>query len=310
MDKFPTSLVASALFGAFTVAVAAQGTPAKANGAEQISGLPVRSGQVLAGATFAQQALAKGDADKRAEQKTDQGEMNRNEPPKDKAFAEVAKDAKVIKGLFTLYQTEEKTYIEIQPEQLDKMYMLSLTCETGLGERGFYAADVCGETPFVFHQQGKNVQMMAKNTRFVAQANSPMERAVAHSFSDSILGATKLESLPHPERKSLLVDLGAIFLTDLPMMGYGLEETFRIPYRFDPKNSYFGTLKAFEQNDEIEAVAHFHGMRALPHSSIINGMARGPGEAPPTYALSAKWEETMWQSGSFLFGGLSASGSF
>jgi hypothetical protein len=275
MGKFPATLVRSALLSAWTVAVAAQQTPAKADSAEQSANLPIRSGQARAGATFAQQALAKGDADKRADQKTDQGEAHKNEPPKDKPFAEVAKDAKVIKGLFTFYQTEDKTYIEIQPEQLDKMYMLSLTCETGLGERGFYAADMLGETPFVFHQQGKNVQMIAKNTRFVAQADSPMERAVAHSFSDSILGATKLESLPHPERKSLLVDLGAIFLTDLPMMSYGLEETFRISYHFDPKNSYFGTLKAFEQNDEIEAVAHY----ATEHPPVPPLLP--PGAQPP-----------------------------
>src|SRR2546422_2323153 len=153
------------------------------------------------------QAPPKTDAEKKpsaADQKA--------EAPKDKPFAEVVKDAQVIKGLFTFYQTDEKVLLEIQPEQLDKMYMLSLTLESGLGEAGFYAADMCGEAPIVFHKQGKNVQMIAKNTRFVAQDNSPMARAVAHSFSDSILGSAKLESLPHPERKSLLIDLGAIHL--------------------------------------------------------------------------------------------------
>jgi len=88
----------------------------------------------------------------------------------------------VIKGLFTLYKTEDKVFLEIQPDQFDKMYMFSLTCESGLGEWGFYADSYCGETPFVFHKEGKNVQVILKNTRFAAEDNSPMGRAVAHSF--------------------------------------------------------------------------------------------------------------------------------
>jgi len=179
------------------------------------------------------------------------------EPPKEKPFAEVVKDTQVIQGLFTFYKTEDKVLLEIQPDQFNKMYMLSLTCESGLGEGGFYADDSCGETPITFHKEGKNVQVIAKNTRFVAQENSPMARAVAHSFSDSILGSTKRESLPHPERKSELIDLGAIFLTDVPMMAYQLNAAFRIPYHYDVKNSNFGMLKAFERNVEIETINHF-----------------------------------------------------
>ena len=216
------------------------------------------------------QAPPKTDAEKKPSA-TDQ----KAEPAKDKPFAEVVKDAQVIKGLFTFYQTDEKVLLEIQPEQLDKMYMLSLTCESGLGEAGFYAADMCGEAPIVFHKQGKNVQMIAKNTRFVAQDNSPMARAVAHSFSDSILGSAKLESLPHPERKSLLIDLGAILLTDVPMMAYELEATFRIPYHYDAKNSYFGMLKAFERNVEIGTVNHF-AAEHLPVPPLLP-----PGTPPP-----------------------------
>jgi hypothetical protein len=174
-----------------------------------------------------------------------------------KPFSEIVKDARVIPGLFTLYRSEEKTFLEILPAQLDKIYMLSLTCDSGIGERGFYAAAMCGETAFVFHREGKNIQMIARNTRFTARPELPIRRAVERSFSDSVLGMAKIESQPHPERKSQLIDLGAILLTDLPMMAYDLEATFRIPYRFDAKNSYFGKLNGYTQNTEIETVAHY-----------------------------------------------------
>lgn len=232
---------------------------------------------VLGALTLAAQEAPKAETDK----KTGSDEGKKPEPPKDKAFADVLKDAKVIKGLFTLYQTaDEQVYLEILPEQFDKMYLFSLTCESSIGEAGFYAAEMCGQTAIVFHKQAKNVQLIAKNTRFVADANSPMQRAVAHSFSDSILGNAKLESLPEPERKSVLIDLGALLLTDLPMMGSQLEQTFRIPYRFDPKNSYFDMLKSFEKNVEIETVAHYNAEH-LPVAPLLPPGAPPPPMAPP-----------------------------
>src|SRR5688572_24108615 len=91
------------------------------------------------------------------------------EPPKEKAFADIVKDAQVIKGLFTLYRTDEKLFLEILPEQLEKVYLVSLTVDSGIGERGFYAAAMAGEAPMLFHKQGKNVQLMVKNTRFHAE---------------------------------------------------------------------------------------------------------------------------------------------
>ena len=214
--------------------------------------------------------------DKQAEKaKADSGKDAKDdkEEPKQKPFDKVAKDAKVIAGLFTLHRTEDKTYLELRPEQYDKLYMLSLTCESGLGERGFYAAQMCGETPIVFHREGKQVQLVARNPRFTAEAGSPISRTIARSFSDSIIGAAGIESLPHPERKSELIDLGALLLTDLPSLGFWLESTFRIPYRFDAKQSSFGVLKAFDRNVEIEARTHYATER-MPVPPL-------PGAGPP-----------------------------
>src|SRR5688572_1010898 len=202
------------------------------------------------------------------------------EPPKDKPFADIVKDAQVIKGLFTLYRTDDKVFLEILPDQLEKMYLLSLTFDSGLGERGFYAAAMAGEAPIVFHKQGKNIQLVAKNTRFIADAG-PMRRAVDRSFSDSIMGMTKIESLPHPERKSVLIDLGALFLTDLPMLSYGREATFRIGYRVDPIDSNFGTLKAFPQNVELETIGHYATERARWPPMLPPGAAPPPLPPPP-----------------------------
>jgi hypothetical protein len=183
------------------------------------------------------------------------------ETPPEKPFAELIKDAKAFTGLFTLYQTDDKLYLELGPDQLDRTYMLSVTCESGIGERGFYAAQMCGELPVRFHRQAKIVQLVGVNVRFRAADTTAFERAIGRSFSDSILGSAPVASQPHPERKTFLIDLGAILLTDLPMQAYALEATFRIPYRFDARNSFVEVVKTFERNVEIGTVAHYAAER-------------------------------------------------
>src|SRR5215510_10382521 len=84
-------------------------------------------------------------------------EAPKPEPPKDKPFADVVKDARAISGLFTIYRTEDKTYLEVLPDQLDRVYYLALTLESGLGERGFYASQMGGVAPIAFHREGKTV---------------------------------------------------------------------------------------------------------------------------------------------------------
>lgn len=222
-------------------------------------------------------------ADEKKPEDKKAGEKKADEK-KEKPFDEVVKDAAAVKGLFTFYRTEDKVYLEILPAQLDQMYMLSLTCETGLGEAGFYASQMCGETPVMFHKSGKLIQLIARNTRYVAQPGTPIERAVLRSFSDSILGSAALESLPHPERHSFLIDLGAVLLADVPMLSYTLEETFRIPYHFDQKNSSFGPIKSFERNAEIETIAHY-AVDKPPVPPLLPSGAPPPPVPPPPRTL-------------------------
>jgi Met-zincin/Domain of unknown function (DUF5117)/Domain of unknown function (DUF5118) len=178
-------------------------------------------------------------------------------PPAEKPFADVIKDAEVVKGLFTFYRKDDKVWLEILPEQFDKLYLCSPTMESALGERGFFASMMLGEFVFTFHKLGKNVQFIQKNVNYRADDKTPIRRALSRSFADSIIGSAAVASLPHPERKSYLIELNGIFLSDIPLIGYALEATYRWPYRLDAKNSAFGIVKAFPQNTEVESMLNF-----------------------------------------------------
>ncbi len=223
----------------------------------------------LLGAWLWTSAPSAGAADKPKPGKDDKAEQ------KEKPFADLVKGAKEVRGLFTIYRAEDKTYLEILPDQFEKVIYVALTLESGIGERGFYASQVGGVAPLVFHKEGKTVQLIRKNTRFMARAGSPIERAVARSFSDSILGTAAVESQPQPDRKSVLVDLGALLLTDLPDLSWALEATFRVPYAIDTKGSAFGSINGYPKNVEVETVVRY-AVEKLPVPPPPT-----PGQPPP-----------------------------
>ena len=119
--------------------------------------------------------------------------------------------------------------LEIRPEQLDRQFLCSPTLESGLGERSLLSAQMLSEFVFTFHRVGKRVQLIQKNVRYRADEGTAIQKAVKRSFTDSILSSAKIESEPHPDRKSLLMDLKDLLLLDLPMLGYELERVYRWP---------------------------------------------------------------------------------
>src|SRR5262249_42012190 len=159
-----------------------------------------------------------------------------------------------IKGLFNFYRKNDQVYLELLPEQFDRNFLCSPTLESGIGERGLLSAQMLEEFVFTFHRQGTNVQFLKKNVRYRADDHTPIQLDCDRTCTDSILASTKVESQPHPARKSVLVDLKGLLLGDIPLLGYGLEATYRWPYKLDANNSAFGSLKGFPENCEVETL--------------------------------------------------------
>lgn len=178
----------------------------------------------------------------------------------EKPFAEIVKDMEVIKGLFTFYRKadENKVYMEILPDQLNTLYLFSGTIDQSVGERGLYSAQMGGTFPFMFRQAGKNIQWALKNTTFTATNGTPAGRSTDRSFPNGLLGVTKILSQPQPERKSLLINISDLLVTDLPGFAAVLKETYKpSDYRFDRANSAIVNAKAFPENVLFELSMHY-----------------------------------------------------
>ena len=203
------------------------------------------------------------DSDKKDQQDKDKDkdkDKGKEKEKKEKPFDEVIKDTVAVKGgLFTFYRKEDenKVYLEILPDQLDKTYLFNPTLESGTGESFLLAASMLNEFPVVLHRVGNSIQLVQKNVLFRADEKKPISRAVRNGFSDSILAQAKIESAPHPERKSLLVDLGSMLLNDFEGLALALKASYQTGYNFDKDASSFGSIKTFPENVEIETNSVF-----------------------------------------------------
>ncbi|MEO8186312.1 MAG: zinc-dependent metalloprotease, partial [Burkholderiaceae bacterium] len=201
-------------------------------------------------------------------------------------FAEVIKDAKQVPGFLPIWQKDDRTWIEISPEMLDKPFFLSINMSRGIGERGLFAGlmgfpgySTGGEYVGQFRRAAGNVQLLAKNTTFIARAGSPEERSVKNSFSDSLLASAPIASAPHPERKSILVDANALLLTDMPRASYVIERAYRNSFSFDARNSFVQSAKVNGERTVFDVTAHY----AQPRIPVPAPPPPTPGATPPPF---------------------------
>ena len=174
-----------------------------------------------------------------------------------KPFADVVKDAKETPGLFPVYQKDDKTWIEIAPDQFDHPFFFSWNLSRGLGEKFIYGGLMGDSDIVVFHRMGNTIQLIAKNEVYFASQGKPQARAVAEAFTDSLVAAAPVASQPHPERKSVLVDLNALVLSDIPGANGFLERTYRQGYTFDSRNSSIVKTRATPDLLAVEVSAHY-----------------------------------------------------
>ena len=185
-----------------------------------------------------------------------------------KPFQEVIKEATVLPGLFTLYQKEDKVWLELKPEDFGQPLFFAIGLTHGVGERGSYGGQMGRSFIVEFKKIGNVVQLIAKNTNFTADGNIPIAQAVKQSFSDSLLAFSVVASKPHPERKSVLIEANALLLADIPMAAHRLEQTYRQAYGFDAKNSSFSKVRNAAEQTSFNVSAHY-GLARLSLPPLI-----------------------------------------
>lgn len=183
-------------------------------------------------------------------------------------FADIVRGAVHLPGFLSLYQKEEKVWIELRPDQFDRPLFMSVNMPNGIGERGIYGSQMGLSQVVVFHRIGNLVQMIAKNVDFGAKGGTPQALAVQQAFSDSLLAIAPVASGPHPQSKSVLVEANVLLFGDIPSMTTRLETAFRMPYVMDARNSSFLTIRSDDGMTGLQVNAHFFVPRIAARPAI------------------------------------------
>lgn len=173
-----------------------------------------------------------------------------------KPFAEVVAGAQELPGFFNLYQKDEKVWLAIKPEQLDKPFFFSCNIPQSVGERGLYGSQMGTSQLASFHKVGSQIQLIAHNTKFYAQSGTPQAQFVSDSFSDSLLTSATVVSAPGPD-KAFLVEANTLLFTDLPMYLTRLESAYHLGYALDKSNTSFSQVGSNDKATALRVKAHF-----------------------------------------------------
>ncbi len=211
-------------------------------------------------------------------------------------FATVIKDAKQSDGLIAFWQKDEKVWLELKPEDFNKPMFLSPKISHGIGESGLYGGTMVGRwgrwgrsQVIEFVRVHNQVQMRAINTDYLAAAGSPAAHAVKAGFSASLLGSAPVASLPHPERKTVLVEAGPLFLSDMLGLGMTLQRNYRQGYTLDGRHTGFTSVRGKPDQVVFNVNAHF------ATSTIAVPTPGGPPGAPvPTTPSSLPDARSMF----------------
>lgn len=208
-------------------------------------------------------------------------------------FATVVKDARRIEGPLTMWQKDEKVWIELRPEQLGQPFLLSPKIKSGISQAwvlgGLMAYPIHGAGgPQVveFLRVHNQVRLQARNAEVLAQAGTPEARAVADAYSNSLLGAVPVASQPHPERKSVLIEANGLFLADLQGIAMKLQRGLRQGHALDLRNSVITAVRGSAEAIVIETQSHFYTASVGARAGL--GLLGAPEPVPPQFLPDAR----------------------
>ena len=170
--------------------------------------------------------------------------------PKFKPWDEiVTKDHKKVEGLLTMYIKGEEVLLEIKKDQLDKPMLAILSLSQGIGSNFVYGGLPIDDVMFDLHRDEDHVQLRRLTANFRADGNEQLQKALDLTFAESILENFAIKT----ERDDkVVVDVREFFLSDVSGMSIYLGSALNQPVRLDAKKGYFGSIKNFPTNTEID----------------------------------------------------------
>jgi len=164
----------------------------------------------------------------------------------------------MTEGMFSYYMdpVTHHTLIEINPDQLNHVYIISSTLNEGTGDGFFTAPMMWGRSLVEFRRDGNSIEIVEPNYQVTTVMGEPMARAVEVGTSDVILGRAYIEA-EDPDDGRIVIDLPTILLSSIGIDPMSL--TWNYGYGLDYDGTYIEDIQGYTLNDEIDARAIIYG---------------------------------------------------
>lgn len=191
-------------------------------------------------------------------------------PPKP-GYAALVKDAATQEGFFLQHRKKDDLFWEIPADRLGKAFFLKLSIEEGFGLPAALTGQPLGGIDIVAFEKidDERIHLVSRNVEYTAEEGSPLRKAVAKGFPDSLLAALKIEAV-NPKTKALLVNMKPFLLSDAAGMLERINKAAgkETPYTFNAAGSYIKEVKGFPENVEVLSSFHFVGKKPGPFRTV------------------------------------------
>ena len=190
----------------------------------------------------------------------------------------ITKEAKSDEGIFTVHRIKDRLYYEIPKAALGKEFLwVSQIAKTTLGAG--YGGQAVGDRVVRWERRGDRILLRSVSYDVVADATTPIARAVQDANYDSILMAFNIEALGKDD--AAVIEVTRLFTTDVPEFSGRSRVRART---FDASRSFVERAVSFPENIEVEATHTYNNPPDQPAGGAPAPAGRG---APPVRPGSA-----------------------
>lgn len=218
-----------------------------------------------------------------------------DEKKKDKTIEEITKDFKKLEGAMVVYRktdtgNKETIYLEVPMAKLDKHLLLQCTLSSGAGGGSLVAGYPVDDIMFKMQRLGDDkLVWVVPNLKFRVDPSLPLARAADRSFPGAYLQSFKIEAKSN-ERKTLLINISDIFMSDLADITSVASTLNQGPYSIDREKSYLKNLKVFPDNIVAESLLNMQKLsKDGPPTSSMSGYNSSPLYDPRSIPINVCW---------------------
>ena len=184
------------------------------------------------------------------------------------SYATFVRGAERQTGLIDLVRKDEEIFFDLSTDALGKTYIIAPSLASGVGP-GAFAGKIYDPLVVTFKRVGKRILWILPNPHFTA-VGAAAQASLAISVADSVFATSPILA-EDPEKKHVVI-APTLFLTDFNGIGADLGRGTapaapaglfiigaRPGFALDAARSYYTTIKAFPNNDEITAQLTFTG---------------------------------------------------